>query len=168
MQIPAPKSFLSPRWGSRVPGLLDPGLAPWARVYRPLRELQAGPLPRVCDTKVKFPVLWGGPERVVARASRPLWRERPAPARRKVQGLEREGRCKPGGRTQFTRAGCPRHSGRDARASAPESACGRRGESPLQVNVTYNRLQLRRREAGWGAAGGERLVRRITNSIRSA
>src|SRR5271166_3182189 len=58
-------------------------------------------------------------------------------------------------------------SGRDARASAPESACGRRGESPLQVNVTCNRLQLRRRETGWGAAGGERPVRRLTNSIRS-
>src|SRR5262249_27679555 len=45
---------------------------------------------------------------------------------------------------------------------------GRRGGSPLQVNVTCNRLQLRRRETGWGAAGGERLVRRITNSIRPA
>ena len=31
---------------------------------------------------------------------------------------------------------------------------------------TCNRLQLRRRAAGWGAAGGERPVRRITNSIR--
>ena len=29
-----------------------------------------------------------------------------------------------------------------------------------------NRLQLRRREAGWGASGGEEVVRRITNSIR--
>ena len=29
-----------------------------------------------------------------------------------------------------------------------------------------NREQLRRREARWGAAGGERPVRRITNSIR--
>jgi hypothetical protein len=43
---------------------------------------------------------------------------------------------------------------------------GWRGESPLRVNVTRNRLQLRRRETGWGAAGGERPVRRITNSIR--
>jgi len=51
-------------------------------------------------------------------------------------------------------------------ASAPESALGRRGESPLQVNVTCNRLQLRRRETGWGAAEGERSVRRMTNSIR--
>ena len=51
-------------------------------------------------------------------------------------------------------------------ASAPESAFGQRGESPLQVNVTCNRLQLRRREARWRAAGDERLVRRITNSIR--
>jgi len=27
-------------------------------------------------------------------------------------------------------------------------------------------MQLRRQEAGWGAAGGERPVRRMTNSIR--
>jgi len=58
------------------------------------------------------------------------------------------------------------HSGRDARASAPESAPGWRGESPLQVNVTCNRLQLRRGDTGWGAAGGERPVRTIRNSIR--
>ena len=43
---------------------------------------------------------------------------------------------------------------------APESAFSRRGESPLQVNVTCNRLQLRRRKTGWGAAGGERPVRK--------
>jgi len=43
---------------------------------------------------------------------------------------------------------------------APESALRRRGKSPLQVNVTCNRLQLRRRETGWGAAGGERPVRK--------
>jgi hypothetical protein len=66
----------------------------------------------------------------------------------------------------LTRAGCPCHSGRDARASAPESAPGWRGGSPLQVNVTCNRLQLRRGDTGWGAAGGERLVRTIRNSIR--
>jgi len=42
----------------------------------------------------------------------------------------------------------------------PESAFSRKGESPLQVNVTCNRLQLRRCEAGWGAAGGERPVRK--------
>jgi hypothetical protein len=59
------------------------------------------------------------------------------------------------------------------RTRAPESALGRRGESPLQVNVTCNRLQLRRRETGWRAAGGERPVRkkslpeeRKLNSIR--
>jgi hypothetical protein len=57
---------------------------------------------------------------------------------------------------------------REAVGGAPESALGRRGESPLQVNVTCNRLQLRRRETGWEAAGGERLVRRLTNSIRPA
>src|SRR5208337_855538 len=51
-------------------------------------------------------------------------------------------------------------------ASAPESASGWRGESPLQVNVTCNRLQLRRGDTGWGAAGGERPVRTIRNSIR--
>jgi len=60
-----------------------------------------------------------------------------------------------------------RTRGRDAPASAPESAFGRRGESPLQVNVTCNRLQLRRGDTGWGAAGGEWPVRRMTNSIRS-
>jgi len=31
-----------------------------------------------------------------------------------------------------------------------------------------SRLQLRRREAGWRAAGGERSICRITNSIRPA
>jgi hypothetical protein len=31
---------------------------------------------------------------------------------------------------------------------------------------TVTNLQLRRRKAGWGAAGGERPVRRQTNSIR--
>jgi hypothetical protein len=57
-------------------------------------------------------------------------------------------------------------AGLKASASAPESALGRRGESPLQVNVTCNRLQLRRGDTGWGAAGGERPVRTIRNSIR--
>ena len=56
--------------------------------------------------------------------------------------------------------------GRDGRGSAPESAPGWRGESPLQVNVTCNRLQLRRGDTGWGAAGGEPLVRTIRNLIR--
>ena len=50
--------------------------------------------------------------------------------------------------------------------SAPESATDRRGERPLQVSVTWNRLQLRRRETGWGAAGDERPVRTMRNSIR--
>src|SRR5438128_1051323 len=54
---------------------------------------------------------------------------------------------------------------RAADAGAPENAFGRRGESPLQVNVTSSRLQLRRRKTRWGAAGGERPVRRLTNSI---
>jgi hypothetical protein len=31
---------------------------------------------------------------------------------------------------------------------------------------TCSQTSLRRREAGWGATGGERTVRRITNSIR--
>src|SRR5208282_3010672 len=54
----------------------------------------------------------------------------------------------------------------ESAASAPESAPGRRGESPLQADVTCNRLQLRRRDTGWGAAGGERPVRTVRNSIR--
>jgi hypothetical protein len=37
---------------------------------------------------------------------------------------------------------------------------------PGMPTPACNRLQLRRREAGWGAAGGEEAVRRITNSIR--
>jgi len=61
-----------------------------------------------------------------------------------------------------------RRAGLKPGASAPESALGRRGESPLQVNVTCSRLQLRRRKTRWRAAGGERPVRRITNSIRPA
>jgi hypothetical protein len=56
--------------------------------------------------------------------------------------------------------------GREAVGGAPESALGRRGEGPLQVDVSCNRLRLRRRETGWRAPGGERLVHRITNSIR--
>ena len=56
--------------------------------------------------------------------------------------------------------------GRDARGRAPEGAPGWRGESPFQVNVTCNRLQLRRGDTGWRAGGGEPLVRTIRNSIR--
>jgi len=44
-------------------------------------------------------------------------------------------------------------SGRTVRLRAHFS---RRSESPLQVNVTCNRLQLRRRKTRWGAARGER------------
>ena len=54
------------------------------------------------------------------------------------------------------------------RSRAPASVHGQRGGSPLQARrfPACNRLQLRRREAGWRAAGGERPVRRMTNSIR--
>ena len=56
--------------------------------------------------------------------------------------------------------GLPTRAPQGVPLRAPESALRRRGESPLQVNVTCNRLQLRRRETGWGAAGGERPVRK--------
>jgi hypothetical protein len=52
-------------------------------------------------------------------------------------------------------------------ASAPVSVLNQRGASPLQVYATTcSCLQLRHREVGWGAAGGERPVRRMTNPFR--
>ncbi len=50
--------------------------------------------------------------------------------------------------------------------SAPESALGRRGESPLEVNVTYSRLQLRRRKTAVGAA--DTVVATATAALREA
>ena len=57
--------------------------------------------------------------------------------------------------------------GREARTSAPASVRGQRGESPLEARAqAFNRTKLRRRKARWEATGGERPVRRVTNSIR--
>ena len=45
-RVPASKPFLSPRWGSREPeGFLNPGLAPWAKFFRP-----SGPFPSALNT----------------------------------------------------------------------------------------------------------------------
>src|SRR5271157_3145145 len=67
----------------------------------------------------------------VARASRPLWRERPAPALQPNPERERDDR-QPRCDDRKARAGCPCHSGRDAR---PPSA------SSLLCRVLLRRLR---------------------------
>jgi hypothetical protein len=59
--------------------------------------------------------------------------------------------------------------GRVARARAPNSAHQQQGASPCRGNGIQPRIrnQLRRREAGWRAGGGELAARRSTNVIRS-
>jgi len=67
----------------------------------------------VCDTKVKFPVLWGGPERVVAGGSVPLPREE------RFKGLKEK--------VDVSRAEEPSSRGQDARDTA--------GETPALVRL---------------------------------
>jgi hypothetical protein len=84
-------------------------------------------------------------------------------SRARIPAYELAGKCRnfrPASKLAGERAAA------SCRTRAPESAPGWRSESPLQVHVTCNRLQLRRGDTGWGAAGGERPVRTLRNSIR--
>jgi hypothetical protein len=54
----------------------------------------------------------------VVRASRPLWREHPAPAPSKPPRQSKKGRSKLKLKSMRARAGCPCYSGRDARATS--------------------------------------------------
>ena len=54
--------------------------------------------------------------RFVTRASRPLWRERPAPVMERLHRVETY-EAESGSEGEDTRAGCPHDSGRDARAT---------------------------------------------------
>ena len=85
---------------------------------------------------------------VVARVSRPLWRERPAPACRKLSLPLKRGPSQPLTRRKRARAepalsgakGCPRHSGRDARATTfpPES----RGKAKATMRLDWTQTSL--------------------------
>jgi hypothetical protein len=96
--------------GNRDPSL-TPGLSP---ELERLKRLHEKLMPAAGGIRIRRLI---PPDRAVARASRPLWRERPAPARRKVQRPERKGRCKPNMRAQpragrmpaTQRAGRPRY-----------------------------------------------------------